>query len=130
MLRSLHKDEENWRKRLKDAQAKTKEISSEKKYLRDSLDVVLLCHKGLENELSNLNDDVVSAVDVYFERAKEQVFSLYPTLNMSPLYPFKVVKGGEMVDEGAMTSPKPEHFPVQEEGTTQEGGEPEIIVKA
>lgn len=101
-----------------------------KKYLRDSLDIVLLCHKGLENELSNLNDDVVSAVDVYFERAKEQVFFFYPTLNLSPLDPFKFVKGGEMVDEGAMTSPKPEHFLVQEEGTAQEGGEPEITVKA
>lgn len=94
-----------------DAQAKVGEISVEKKYQQDSLDVILLRQKYLEKEVSNLTDDMVSAVGMSFKRPKEQVLFLYPTLDLRPLDPLKVMKGIVMVDEEAMISPKLEHFP-------------------
>lgn len=75
------------------------------------MDVVLLLQKYLEKEVSDLTDDMVSAVGMSFKRPKEQVLFLYPTLDLRPLDPSKVVKGMAMVDEEAMISPKLEHFP-------------------
>ncbi|KAI5430909.1 hypothetical protein KIW84_035159 [Lathyrus oleraceus] len=108
---SLYKDEEKWGKSLKDAHAKAKEIFVEKKYLQDSLDALLLRQKDLENDVSDLKDEVLSAAGVYFEWSKEQVLFLYPNLDLSPLDPFKAVKGGAIVDEESTTSLEPEFFP-------------------
>lgn len=63
----------------------------------------------------------MSATDVSFERDKEQVLFLYHTTNLSLIDPFKVVKGGVMVDGEAMTFLEPESFLCQDEGVIQEG---------
>lgn len=62
LLQSFWQGEEKWEKRLEDGQAKAKDISIEKKYLQDTLDTVFLHQKGLENEVSDLTDELVSVV--------------------------------------------------------------------
>lgn len=57
---------------------------------------------------------MVSSVGVYFERAKEQVLFLYPTLDLNPLDPFNIVKGRAMGDDAIITFPTPESFSIPE----------------
>lgn len=98
---------------MEDANAKYIEISTEKKYLQDSWVAVLLYQKGLENEFERQR---VVAVGMYFEWAKVQVLFLDLDKYLIPLDLFKVVKGGPMMDEEAMTSPKLRPFPNHKEG--------------
>lgn len=127
LLRSLQKYEVKWGNKLEEAQAKAREIFPEKISLQDSLDAICIRKQGLEKEISYLNDEVVSTVSVYFERAKKQVLFLGPTLDLSHLDPFKILKGGVMVDYETKISPAAESFPTQEEGVTQKGGESERL---
>lgn len=113
---------------MKDAHAKAKEIFVEKKYLQDSLDALLLRQKDLENDVSDLKDEVLSAAGVYFEWSKEQVLFLYPNLDLSPLDPFKAVKGGAIVDEESTTSLEPEFFPHYRNYGVRKGGELESLI--
>lgn len=68
---------------MADVQAKSKEIYAEKKSLQDSINVALFFYKGLENEVSELTNKVVSASSIYFECAKVRVIFLYPVLHLS-----------------------------------------------
>ncbi|KAL5098732.1 hypothetical protein RYX36_003059 [Vicia faba] len=121
------KDEDKLGKRLEDSQDKSREVFSEKKSLHNSLDAVILRQKELEKEVLDLTDELVPVVSVYFKRAKEEVIFLYPPLDLSLLDPFKVVKGGVMVDEEVMTPHEPKPFPSLAEGVVREGGDPESL---
>ncbi|CAI8589380.1 unnamed protein product [Vicia faba] len=90
-------------------------------------DKVILRQKELEKEVSDLTDELVPVVSVSFKRAKEEVIFLYPPLDLSLLDPFKVVKGGVMVDEEVTTPHEPEPFPSLAEGVVREGGDPESL---
>lgn len=67
-------------------------------------------------------DEVVLDVDVYVERDRNKS-SFVPHSRPKSLDPLKIVISGELVDERAITSPKPEHFMAQKEGAVMEGGE-------
>lgn len=83
-----------------------KEVSAEKNSLQYFLNVDLLCHKYLEKDVSELTDEDVSASDVYFEHANEQVLFLYPNLDLNLPDFLKVVQDGALVDEETFASPK------------------------
>lgn len=83
-----------------------KEVSAEKNSLQYFLNVDLLCHKYLEKDVSELTDEDVSASDVYFEHANEQVLFLYPNLDLNLPGFLKVVQDGALVDEETFASPK------------------------
>lgn len=78
LLQSLQQDEKKLGKRLEDAYAMAMEIFTEKKSLHDSLDAVLLFHKGLHKEVSNFTDEVVSvlAYNLIVPRSKSSFYTL------------------------------------------------------
>ncbi|CAI8612569.1 unnamed protein product [Vicia faba] len=86
LLKSIQQNENKWEKRFVDVQSKEKE--------------------GLKKDVSELISDVVSASDVYFEHAKEQVLFLYPNLDLSLLEFLKVVRDSDFLDEDTLSSPK------------------------
>lgn len=55
--------------------------------------------KELEEEVSNLADELVLTSSVYFERTRGQITFLYPLLDLSKLDFLKVICNGQLVDD-------------------------------
>lgn len=104
-----------------DVKGKAEEIYNNKKSLYESLNATLLFQQALEAEVLELTDEVMSTYGVYFERFKEKIYLLCPTLNLSQMDFLKVVCDGELVDEEATTPLEPKNS-APDEDTHDEGG--------
>lgn len=56
---------------MEDVKAEDEEISNKNKSLHESLDTAFLHQQELEEEVSELTNEVVSTFGVYFEHSKE-----------------------------------------------------------
>lgn len=54
--------------------------------------------KGIKEKVLWLMDDAMLAFVHHFKEARRHMSLLYPHLDLSPVDPFKVVLGGELVD--------------------------------
>lgn len=69
--RPLKKYKETWENKLAYVNAKALKITAKKKSSQESLDVALLSQQELEENVSELTDEVLSTFGVYFKCSKE-----------------------------------------------------------
>lgn len=67
--------------------------------LSDFLDATIKSLKKLIEKMSTLKDDLIETFDQYFEQAKEQITFFYMRCDFSQMDLFKVLCGGQIIDE-------------------------------
>lgn len=67
--------------------------------LHKSLEEAQSILNGMQERVSQLMNDTVVASILHFEEGTRKIYFLYPHIDLVPLYPFKVVLDGDLVDK-------------------------------